>query len=93
MDAIIREPQSNNNFFATHQMIMSTLPHLLPQLKYDINPLFNDPMERGCCCGCLYHDNQYFLVVCEGLIVYVNLVVSVVVSEYFLAIFVPDIIL
>lgn len=32
-------------------------------------------------------------MVCEGLIVYVNLVVSVLVSEYFLAIFVPDTIL
>jgi hypothetical protein len=65
-----------------------------PQLKHDkTNPLLKDLMEWGCCSGCLYHNNQYFLVVCERLIVYVNLVVSAVISEHVLAIFVPDTIL
>jgi hypothetical protein len=66
------------------------VPSAPPANTWQLNPLFDDLMEWGCCSGCLYNDNQYFLVVCEGLIVYANLAVSLVVSEYFLAIFVPD---
>jgi broad specificity phosphatase PhoE len=40
MDTIAREPQSNNNVFATHQIVMSTLLHLLPQLKLDTQTLY-----------------------------------------------------
>ena len=76
-----------------HSSFLLKVPSAPPAKTWQTNPLLDDLMEWDCCSGCLYHDNQYFLVVCERLIVYVNLVVSAVVSEYFLAIFVPDTVL
>jgi hypothetical protein len=95
MDTIVGEPQISLQHIRWLRALSSFLlkvPSAPPAKIWQTNPLFDYLMEWGCCSGCLYHDES-FLVVCEGLIVYVNLVVSVLVSEYFLAIFVPDTIL